>query len=462
MSTSTTSRPTLLQLLTLAAPMVIARSAQTVVGFTDTAMVARLGETALSASSTGGMNAFNFLILPMGIMFVVQTFSAQFYGQDDVAAARRYAWCGLVIAAAAQLLVLCAYPLLPALAEHLPIDEAVRAPMLSYMKLRLLSALPAIGMEALGAHYGGLGNTTRPMIAQVIAMVLNVLLNVVFIYGVPALAIPAMGTDGAAIASSLATWLAFFAMLFWFSTHRGLPKPAERSESNKDTSKIRIPELQNLLKIGFPAGLNWFVEFTAFTFFINIVMGELGTTYIAAFMAVLQLSTVAFMPAFALSSAGAIFVGQAIGKKQHDNVPHAVWLTMRVAAVWMMSVALLFVALPQVWLRAIAGPDASILFIDVGIRVLWFAAAWQLADAVGIVLAEALRAAGDTAFTFWARASIAWGIFVPGAWWSVHKAGGSDVAAVSWLLLYLALLSVVLVKRFRSGRWRHLDITTLH
>jgi multidrug resistance protein, MATE family len=452
--------------------MVIARSAQTVVGFTDTAMVARLGETALSASSTGGMNAFNFLILPMGIMFVVQTFSAQFYGQGDVAAARRYAWSGVLIAAVAQLLVLCAYPLLPELAQRLPIDDAVRVPMVSYMKLRLLSAFAAVAMEAIGAHYGGLGNTTRPMVAQIIAMVLNVFLNVVFIYGVPAYGIPAMGTDGAAIASSLATWIAFGVLLFWFVTHRGLPKPDVVSVGKKETVKlsslrgplggIRAPEVANLLKIGLPAGLNWFVEFTAFTFFINVVMGELGTTYIAAFMAVLQLSTVAFMPAFAIASAGAIMVGQAIGQQRHDDVPHAVWLSLRVAAVWMGTMAVLFVALPQVWLRAIAGGEVSPLFFEVGTRVLWFAAAWQLADAVGIVLAEALRAAGDTTFTFWARALIAWGVFAPGAWWSVHKAGGTDTAAVSWLLLYLALLSVVLVLRFRSGRWRSLDITTLH
>ena len=91
--------------------------------------------------------------------------------------------------------------------------------------------------------------------------------------------------------------------------------------------------------------------------------------------------------------------------------------------------------------------------------MLVLSAAWQLFDAASMTFAEALRAAGDTAFTFWARAGIAWLVFAPGAWISVRVFGLGYMAAAAWLIVYLALLALVMWWRFNAGRWRALDLT---
>jgi MATE family multidrug resistance protein len=85
-------------------------------------------------------------------------------------------------------------------------------------------------------------------------------------------------------------------------------------------------------------------------------------------------------------------------------------------------------------------------------------AAWQLADAAATTLAEALRAAGDTAFTLWARVIAAWAVFVPGSYVSVRWFGLGDRAATLWLVAYLGLLALLLFVRFRSGAWRKFDL----
>jgi MATE family multidrug resistance protein len=84
--------------------------------------------------------------------------------------------------------------------------------------------------------------------------------------------------------------------------------------------------------------------------------------------------------------------------------------------------------------------------------------AWQLFDALAAALSEALRAAGDTTFTLWARLAVSWFVFVPGAYGTVRLLGWGDVGAVSWVVLYLALLSVILLLRFQSGRWRSIAL----
>lgn len=443
------TRPSVGQLLHLAWPVVITRSAQVVVGFTDAAMVARLGESELAATTAGATNVFNILILPMGVAFIVSTYASQKVGAGDAAGARRYGFYGLVLAAAAGVACMAALPAVPSLLSLFHYTPEVTALMTAYLWWRLPSGGFAIGLEALGNYYNGLGNTRLPMAAQVIAMVANVGLNWVLIFG--HLGAPALGVTGAALASSIATLLGFAFLLTCFLTGVG--------QRTRAMPRLAWSELGQMLKIGLPSGLNWFVEFAAFSFFINVVVAGLGTTALAAVMAVFQLNSISFMPAFALASAGAIFVGQAIGAKRHDDVPRTVRLTFSVAAVWQGGVGLGYLLAPALLFSVFIKDGASQAdFLEAGVRVLMLSAAWQLVDAGSMVLAEALRAAGDTAFTFWVRASIAWGVFAPGAWWSVRSQGGGDVVAMVWLVVYLALLALVLLWRFRTGRWRTIDI----
>jgi MATE family multidrug resistance protein len=324
----------------------------------------------------------------------------------------------------------------------------VRSGMEGYLVVRILSGGAVVGMEALANYYGGLGNTRLPMRASVAAMVLNVLGNWILIGG--KLGAPALGVAGAALASSLSTGVAFLGLLAVFV--RGA-----RAEGG---GSLRWAELLRMLRFGLPSGLNWFTEFMAFAVFVNVVVAGLGTTALAAMMAVMQINSVAFMPAFGLASAGAILVGQAIGAGRKDRVPGLVGLTFAVAAAWQGAVALAYLAAPELVLRPFAQePATAVALLASGRRILFASAAWVLFDAAVNVVAEALRAAGDTAFTMWARVVVAWAIWVPGAWISVRILGGGEGVAAGWMVAYLFVLALVLFLRFRSGAWRRIALT---
>jgi MATE family multidrug resistance protein len=278
-------------------------------------------------------------------------------------------------------------------------------------------------------------------------MALNVLGNWILIDG--HLGAPAMGVAGAALASTLATWLAFSALLARFL--------AEGRRDGRIVPALRAAELWRLLRFGIPSGLNWFFEFFAFNFFVNVVFAGLGTAALAAFMAVMQLNAVAFMPAFALASAGAILVGQAIGASRKDDVPAIVRVTFAAAGTWQGLVGIAYVAVPGLLMAPFARePATAAALLEAGTRMLALSAAWQLVDAAAGTLSESLRAAGDTAFTLWARIFVAWVVFVPGSFVSVRVLGGNDLVAVAWIVAYIALLAGVLWLRFRSGAWRQI------
>ncbi len=434
-------------LLALAWPMVISRAAQVVVGIADAVMVAHLGEAALAATTTGATNAFAIFIFPMGIVWVVQSFSSQLFGRGDLGGARRFGWYGLAIAGGAQALGIVVAALAPHALAHLAYAADVRALMSDYLQLRLLSAGAAVGIEALSSYYGGLGNTRLPMRANVAAMVLNVAGNWLLIDG--RLGLPALGVAGAALASTLSTTAAFLGLFAVFV----------REGRSAGTGPLTARELWRLLRFGVPSGFNWFFEVLAFVFFVNVVFVGLGTTALAALMSILQVNTVAFMPAFALSGAGAILVGQAIGARHPGRVPRLVALTFAVAAAWQLLVGALYLLAPEAILAPFAqgaGPGSA--FVSIGSRVLVLAAAWQLFDAAAMVLGEALRAAGDTAFVMWMRIALGWAVFVPGTWISVRELGAGAAVAVGWLVLWLALLALALLLRFRSGAWRRIEL----
>lgn len=441
-------------LLKLAWPVILSRASQAVIGFADAAMVASLGEDAIAATTTGASNSLNLFILPMGVVFIVQSFVSQLAGAGDRSATRRYAWYGLAIALVTGVAMALGTLGLDALSRSLGYTESVRELLVDYMTIRLLSAGFVIGVEALGNWFGGLGDTLRPMLVSVLAMVANVFLNWVLIFG--NLGAPALGVKGAALASAISSAIAFVAVFVAFLAHRGdAPRGGVVAEQPRHGA-----ELRRMLRFGLPNGVNWFLEFAAFTVFINVIVARLGTTAVAAMMAVVQVNSIAFMPSFGVSSAGAIVVGQAIGEGAKDRVARIVKRTMVLACGWQGLVGLLYASAPRRVMSVFGeqGTDGGAL-VKLGAELLLVSTIWQLFDAVAISLSEALRAAGDTAWCMWARIVLAWLLFVPLSATLVLYAGVGPVGAIACFVVYLAVLALLMTYRYRSGAWRSIDLT---
>lgn len=443
-------------LLSLAWPIILARATQSVVGFCDALMVAPLGEASLAAVTTGALNTFAFIILPFGTVFILQSFTAQLRGRGQLDAVGRYAYYGLILAALAALLGLCALPVIESLFPLLGYESQVSDLLVQYMVIRILSVGGAVGAEALGNWYGGLGNTRISMIVGVVTMVANVVGNYLLIE--PRFGLPGFGVAGAAWASVVASWLGFLVAFVAFVRGRGYG--AEVRHDSGVWRSLRRGELLRVLRFGLPNGVNWFLEFSAFFLFVNLVVTSLGTTALAAFNVMIQINSISFMPAFGLASGGAVLVGEAIGRGAHDEVSRFVRLTAGVAAAWMLSVGSVYLLIPEqlVGLFAPGSPAQAIELMGIGVTMLMLSAVWQLFDAFGLTLSEALRAAGDTTWCMWARVTLAWGVFLPCAWLGVRVYSGGVLALMASLAAYIGLLAAALVLRFRAGHWRRIDL----
>lgn len=441
------------KLLHLAAPIVLARATQSVVGFTDAVMVSPLGEAALAAVTTGSLNTTAFTVLPVGTVFILQSFVAQLRGRGDLGSVRRYAHYGLVLSLAVGVLAILSIPLVPLVLERLQYTPEVSAAMTTYMTIRLLAVGFTVGSEALGSWYGGLGNTRVAMIVGLTTMVTNVFLNYLLIE--PRFGLPGYGVAGSAWASSVAGALGFAVAAAMFFGGHALD-PAIRASAR---GSFRVRELLRVLRFGVPNGINWFLELSAYLLFFNAVVARLGMTVLAALNVVMQINSISFMPTFGLASAGAILVGESIGRRAHDEVPPIVRRTGLAACAWMLTMAAVYVAFPSRLMNIFRSDDVDAQhLVAIGTTMLMLSAIWQLFDAIGMTLGEALRAAGDTTWTMWARIILAWVVFTPGAYAGVVLLNGGVVTVMIALIVYIASIALLLALRFRSGRWRTIDL----
>lgn len=431
-------------LLALALPMVLARATQAVITFADALQVKHLGAGALAATATGGLNIIIFIILPMGTVFIVQSFVAQLSGRGQLADAPRYAWYGLAIAAIAGAISAAMIPFIDPVLSYTDYSPHVRDEMSAYMQIRILSVAAVVGVEALGNWYGGLGKTSMQMNAGLITMVVAVLCNWLLIDG--HLGLPALGVEGAAWGSVIASWCGFAYIAFAFWRRCGAPHG------------LSFAELRRVARFGLPNGVNWFLEFAAFQLFVNVVLASLGDTTVAALNVVIAVNSISFMPAFGLASAGAILAGQAIGRGDRDAVWPQVKITLACTGAWMGLIGGLYLVAPHWVLSLFEEPGKSGNLVAIGTGMLAVSAAWQVFDAVGMTFAETLRAAGDTAWTAGARLLLAWAVFVPSAFLVVRYAGGGPIGAMLCLVGYLGLLAAALALRFKNGAWRRIEL----
>ncbi|MBW2420963.1 MAG: MATE family efflux transporter [Deltaproteobacteria bacterium] len=431
----------------LAYPVILTQLSMTTMGVVDSAMVGRLGASELAAVGFGGVWMWTVLCFFIGGASGVQTFVAQYHGADRSERCGAWVWQGLWIILpgvflAAVILVLVVRPLLAWLAPSAELQPLAA----SYMSIRAIGSVGMCAAATLSAFFRGIGDTRTPLYVTLFANLLNVVLDYGLIFG--HFGLPAWGVAGAATATVIAEWIFAFIMLAM------LLRPAIRIPYRTQPAPFRARDQRRLLRTGAPIGGQWLLEMLSFAVFLTLV-ARMGDASMAASQAFISLLSLSFLQAHGLGMAVATLVGRYIGAEDPAAVERSYRSAQKLTLILSGSVALLFVMAPQLLMR-IFTDDPEVLRL--GGPLLLIGAVFQFFDAFAIVSDGALRGAGDTRVPFLVRFALAWGLFLPLAWvFGVYLEGGLMAA---WLggSVYIVVLSVYLVWRFRSGAWRAIRI----
>ena len=188
---------------TLAIPISLQHLITFLVGFADNVMVGRLGDDAVSGVYLGGQLQFLLQQLVVGLGSALLILTAQYWGKGDTAPIKRLIALVLRIGAVAAIVMSLFMGLFPEQILSLFSDEAgALREGVSYLRIQSLSYLFFAVSQILIYAMRSVETTRVGMMASLVTLVFNVVLNEVLIFG--RLGIPAMGVRGAALATLIA------------------------------------------------------------------------------------------------------------------------------------------------------------------------------------------------------------------------------------------------------------------
>jgi len=371
-------------LLRLALPVTTVQVGMMTMGVVDTAMVGRVGAADLAAVALGSMYFFLISIFGMGVLMALDPVVAQGAGARDAEGVARGVQRGLLLAVGlglvASLLHLPAAPVLALLRQPPDVVPIAGA----YVRALIPGILPFFVFSVLRQSLQALHHTRELLIAIVLANVANVVLNWMLIFG--HWGAPALGAQGAGIATSATRWLMALGVL-------GAAWPLLRPLLVPLRSEIwQWAPLLRILRIGLPIGVHHELEFGAFGV-TAILMGTLGTIEMAAHQIALNIASLTFMVPLGVGAAAAVLVGHAVGRGDAAGARRAAVVSLVTGIAFMGTSAAVMLLLPA----AIAG-----LYTDLGpvltlaTALIPIAGAFQVFDGIQVVSAGTLRGLGDT------------------------------------------------------------------
>lgn len=422
----------LAELLRLAWPICVSMLSYSAMTVADTAFVSDLGPAALAGVGLAGTLAFAAVVFGMGLLRGVKVVASQAVGAGKDGHVDEIAAAGLLIAVSMGFIVLLAGQLLVWVLPPLAASPLAGEYGADYLRIRLLaSPMLFVFCTTREASYG-VGDSRSPMMASLLANIVNIALDYLFIVEMK------YGPSGAAWATFAATFIEA-GIVLWLRKAPGFR-----------CLRQGAAWLRAVLRVGLATGLQFAVEIGAFTL-LTILVAAMSETEMAGHQVALCVIHIAFLPVVAIGEAASVMAGQAVGANR-DELIHTV-------ALYCLAVGAAYALLCTVIL-AFGAPGIAALFGDdlavrhTATKLLYLAAVFQLGDAFNITARSILRGTGDVRFPAIVGVVISWLALPPLTWLFGHVMGLGAVGA--WLGITFEIFTVasILWWRLWRGGWR--------
>ncbi|MBU2561049.1 MAG: MATE family efflux transporter [Nanoarchaeota archaeon] len=338
-------------LFTIALPTVVAMLVQTLYNVVDTAYVGRLGADSIAALTFAFPLFFLLIAINGGLNAGMGSRISRYLGEKKKKAAENTAMHGLLITLVSSVVILVlGLIFLKPLFHLFGATESVLELSIGYMSIILWGVFFMFPSFVMSGIFTAQGDTKTPMIVQIIALVINIILDPIFIF------VLGWGVQGAAVATIIAMLVSLVLYIIMIRRRSYLCISLKCFE-------FRWHMVRDIFKVGAPASF-MMILMSIYVIFVNRIMAYFGTDFVAAFGIMWRLGSTAMMPIFGFGLAALTLVGMFYGAKRYDLVKQTVWYTMKICVGFTAFMAALFFALPQVFFR-IFTPDAHIIALGI-------------------------------------------------------------------------------------------------
>lgn len=309
---SSIDRKFLSNMLKIALPIMIQNLVTSSLNMADTIMVGKLGEVQIASVGIANQYFFLFTMILTGLCGGCSVFISQYWGKKDFANIKRMLGLGLASALFVSVVFMAAgFISTDAIISLFNKDSIVIDLGGKYLFIVLFSYIFTAVTFVYGYSLRSIGNTVAPLIVNIAALLCNVFLNYVLIFG--KLGAPALGVEGAAIATLIARVLEAIILVILVYKDKGVL--AANASELLDLSRDFFKKSYNII---LPVLLND-VLWAMASLIYSVVYGRMGTGATAAIQICNTVSNMFMVVTFGMASASAIMVGNSIGEGKEDQ-----------------------------------------------------------------------------------------------------------------------------------------------
>ncbi len=293
-------------LISLAIPVALQNLITFSVNFADNLMVGSLGDAAVSGVYMGNQLQTFLQMFSGGIEGAILILAAQYWGKKDVASIRKIVAVGIYFAVGFSALLTAVCLIIPGpIIRLFTADEQVVAAGIEYLRIVCLSYLFFCLTQGLIAAMRSIEVVRIGMMVSIISLFTNITLNYVLIFG--KLGLPALGIQGAAIATLIARIIETGVMIFYV-----VRIDHTLNLTFEDLKRLNPVLLRDFLRNGLPivgGNMVWSVNLMVST----AILGRFPASVTTAASVANTMNSLAYITMNGMSSAVGIITGKTVG-----------------------------------------------------------------------------------------------------------------------------------------------------
>jgi len=436
------------ELLAIALPMVISQTCDTIMMFTDRLFLSRLGPEQMNASMAGGLTCFVMMTFFLGLTGYSTALVAQYLGagrKDRCATATTQA---MLIALTAYPLILLARPLVHVAFAKTGISAGQLAPQIAYFDIVIYATVIGLLRNCMSSFFSGIGRTRIVMVSAFTAMLVNVGMNYILIFG--KFGFPALGIRGAAFGTIIGGVVGLGVLLTAY-----LSGETRRTYRVWHSLRFDRDAMAKLLRFGYPAGVEMFLNLMAFNAMIVAFHAHSPATATAVTV-MFNWDMVSFVPLIGIQIGVMSLVGRYMGAANPDIAHRSAMSGLKCGWLYSLIILFFFVCFPKHLVAMFRPEQVDAIFLEaapIAVRMIRIASIYVMFEGVMVVFSGTLRGAGDTFWAMCVSVAVHWlmlGILIVVLY--VLKLSPE----LAWLSVVSAFLSFsyLFYWRYRSGKWR--------
>ena len=427
-------------------PMLIGNIAQQLYNTVDSIIVGRfVGDNALAAVGGAGPILNLMLVLFIGISVGASIMVSQYFGARAREELSRTIGACVVMTIVASIMIMIVGPLISGpLLRLLNTPESILGWCIQYLNIIFIGILGGGLYNILSGVLRGLGDSVSALIYLLVATVLNIIGDYVFVVYF------SMGVAGVALATVLAQIVSAVLCV------RKLMKMSDVFDMNREMLRPQKKYVQQLIRLGLPSGVTQAI-FSMSMIVVQSLTNSFGELFIAANVIVMRIDGFVMMPAFSFGSAMTTFAGQNIGAGKMERVAEG---TKRGTLVAMATSAVLTVLILLFGRHLMAIFTSTDALIEVSYHNMQILSAGYIAMEVTQCLSGVMRGAGDTVTPMWISILNSVIIRVPLAYILVGLTRTPELPQGNFYMMPTSLLITWLIgacitfAMYKRGKWK--------